>query len=105
MDAQQAELLKYASNALFGVKVSFANEMAELADALGVTWEPIRQALILDPRIGDGHLAVPGPDGFRGFGGTCLPKDMSGLLSVARDANIDLDVISAAVSSNQRRRP
>ena len=102
--ATEAELLKYASNALFGVKVSFANEMGELADRLGVPWEPVRRALVLDPRVGDGHLAVPGPDGAHGFGGSCLPKDMSGLLALASTLGVDLDVVEAAVHANARRR-
>ena len=104
MTAGEAELLKYTSNALFGVKVSFANEMSELAESMGISWEPIRRALILDPRIGDGHLAVPGPDGLSGFGGTCLPKDIAGLLSVARCAGVELDVVEAATRGNRRRR-
>ena len=100
----EAELLKYAANALFGVKVSFANEMADLAERLGASWESVRAALVLDPRVGDGHLAVPGPDGERGFGGKCLPKDMAALLTVAADVGVDLDVVTAAVHANQRRR-
>jgi UDPglucose 6-dehydrogenase len=104
LDSTGAELLKYASNALFGVKVSFANEMSELADRLGVAWEPLREALLLDPRIGDGHLQVPGPDGQRGFGGHCLPKDMSALRALAEQLEVPLDVVAAALSANQRRR-
>lgn len=104
LDATAAELLKYTSNALFGVKVSFANEVAELAGRLGVDWEPIRQALVLDPRVGDGHLAVPGPDGLPGFGGSCLPKDMAGLLAVAEAAGVELGVVREAVAGNARRR-
>jgi UDPglucose 6-dehydrogenase len=104
LDSTEAELLKYASNALFGVKVSFANEMDALADRLGVSWESVRSALVLDPRVGDGHLAVPGPDGLRGFGGRCLPKDMAGLLAVAEDAGVELPVVTAALSANRRRR-
>lgn len=100
----EAELLKYASNALFGVKVSFSNEMADLAERLGASWEEVRKALVLDPRIGDGHLMVPGPDGQRGFGGKCLPKDMAALLHVAADHDVELEVVSAAVRANQRRR-
>lgn len=100
----EAELVKYAANALFGVKVSFANEMADLAESLGVNWEPVREALVLDPRVGDGHLMVPGPDGERGFGGKCLPKDMAALLTVAADHGVELDVVAAAVRGNHRRR-
>lgn len=100
----EAELIKYAANALFGVKVSFANEMAELAERLGASWEAIRAPLVLDPRIGDGHLAVPGPDGERGFGGKCLPKDMAALLNVAAEHGLELEVIAAALRANGRRR-
>lgn len=100
----EAELLKYTTNALFGVKVSFANEMADLAVRLGASWESVRAALVLDPRVGDGHLAVPGSDGERGFGGKCLPKDMAALLSVASDHRVDLDVVAAALRANGRRR-
>lgn len=103
--ATEAELLKYTANALFGVKVSFANEMAELAARLGVDWGTVRKALVLDPRVGDGHLGVPGPDGLRGFGGSCLPKDMSSLLAVASSVGVDLDVVAASVAANRRRRP
>lgn len=101
MGATEAELLKYASNALFGVKVSFADELAR---RLGVGWEPVRRALVLDPRVGDGHLTVPGPDGERGFGGSCLPKDMAGLLAVGAECGIELEVVEAAVRGNRRRR-
>jgi UDPglucose 6-dehydrogenase len=104
MGAAEAELLKYASNALFGVKVSFANEMSELAQGLGLDWESVRQALVLDPRIGDGHLAVPGPDGLSGFGGSCLPKDMAGLVAVAKEAGVELAVTAAALRANTQRR-
>lgn len=104
LDATSAELLKYASNAIFGVKVSLANELAELGTALGLDWEPVRRALVLDPRIGGDHLSVPGPDGILGFGGSCLPKDMFALASAAADVGVALPVVVAAVDSNQERR-
>ena len=104
MSAAEAEMLKYASNALFAIKVSFANEMHELAERLDIAWEPIRRALVLDPRIGDDHLQVPGPDGRPGFGGSCLPKDIAALLAVAADADVELEVVMAALRANARRR-
>ena len=104
MDSTSAELLKYASNALFGVKVSFANEMAELAQSLSIPWEPIRAALVLDPRVGSGHLAVPGPDGRVGFGGSCLPKDIASLLSFSRMQAVAMPVVSASFEANSHRR-
>lgn len=102
--ATEAELLKVSANAFFAVKVSWANEMAELAAALGVPWEPVRGALVLDPRIADDHLRVPGPDGLPGFGGSCLPKDADALLAVAEAQGQDLPVLAAAVLANRRRR-
>lgn len=104
LPAIEAELLKYASNALFGVKVSFANEMAELAHHLGANWESVREVLALDPRVGDGHLRVPGPDGRRGFGGHCLPKDMAALLATAASAGVPLPVVQSALEANHSRR-
>ncbi|MFT5458610.1 MAG: UDP-N-acetyl-D-mannosaminuronate dehydrogenase [Myxococcota bacterium] len=92
LSSTEAEVLKVASDALFGVKVSFANKMAELAGRLDVSWEPVRRALVLDPRIGDGHLRVPGPVGLPGFGGSCLPKDMSALVALAPSATSALPV-------------
>lgn len=104
MNCLEAELIKYASNALFGIKVSLANEMADLSERLGVDWDAVRSALVLDPCVGYGHFMVLGPDGQRGFGGKCLPKDMSALLSVAEDHGIDLAVVSAAMRANEWRR-
>lgn len=105
LSATQAELLKLSANALFGVKVSLANELAELAAALGEAWEPVRAGLVLDPRVGDGHLAVPGPDGELGFGGACLPKDLAALLASSARRGQALPVVEAALSANRERRP
>jgi UDPglucose 6-dehydrogenase len=102
--ATEAELVKYASNAFFAVKVSFANELAELATALGAGWDAIRAALSLDPRIGDDHLRVPGPDGERGYGGACLPKDVAALLAIAQAAGASLPVVASADDANLARR-
>lgn len=81
-DAAMAELAKYATNAFLALKVSFANQMADACGELGVDYAGFAQVLALDPRIGASHLAVPGPDGQRGFGGPCLPKDLAALLAL-----------------------
>ncbi|MBL8621206.1 MAG: UDP-glucose/GDP-mannose dehydrogenase family protein [Myxococcales bacterium] len=104
MEATSAEMLKYASNAFFAVKVSFANELCELAQRLGIDWEPIRAALALDPRVGADHLQVPGPDGAPGYGGRCLPKDVSALLQLAEAAGGQLPVVASAAAANRKRR-
>lgn len=103
--ATEAELVKVVANALFAVKVSFANELAEFAEAIGVRWNDLRDTLALDPRIVDDHLAVPGPDGERGFGGRCLPKDGRALLHEAAAQGLDLPVVRAALEANRIRRP
>jgi UDPglucose 6-dehydrogenase len=81
-DAVTAELAKYATNAFLALKVTFANQMADACSELGVDYAAFAQVLALDPRIGASHLAVPGHDGQRGFGGPCLPKDLAALLAV-----------------------
>lgn len=81
-DATTAELAKYATNAFLALKVTYANQMADACAALGVDYAAFAQVLALDPRIGASHLAVPGHDGQRGFGGPCLPKDLAALLAV-----------------------
>ncbi len=104
LPSTEAELVKYAANAFFAVKVAFANELSDLAAALGAAWDPVREALALDPRIGGDHLRVPGHDGLPGFGGSCLPKDTAALLDLARRSEVDLAVLRAAVEGNRTRR-
>lgn len=82
-DAATAELAKYATNAFLALKVTFANQLADACAAQGVDYAAFARVLALDPRIGASHLAVPGHDGQRGFGGACLPKDMAALLALA----------------------
>lgn len=82
-DAATAELVKHATNAYLALKVTFSNQMADACGALGVDYDAFSRILALDPRIGASHLSVPGHDGRRGFGGPCLPKDLSALLAVA----------------------
>lgn len=70
-----AELLKYTANTFLAMKVSFANELYDIAEASGIAWEDIRQLVIQDKRLGKSHWMVPGPDGLRGAGGTCVLPD------------------------------
>ena len=101
-DATTAELAKYATNAFLALKVSFANQMADACAALGVDYAAFAQVLALDPRIGASHLAVPGHDGQRGFGGPCLPKDLAALLAVLGP---QLPLLEAVAHMNRALRP
>ena len=94
-----AEMVKYASNALLAMRVSFINEMASLCEAVGVDVMDVRRGVAADRRIGH-HFLYPGP----GFGGSCFPKDLSALLALGREKDLPLDLIRATVSVNARQR-
>ncbi len=92
---RSAELVKYASNTFLAVKISFANEVAALCEALGAETDKVLGGVGLDARIG-GAFLNPGP----GFGGSCLPKDLSGFIAVAESAGRPAEVARAAQRAN-----
>ena len=77
MAPAEAELVKYVRNCFLATKVSFFNEVHAFCKQRGLDYERVRQASTADARIGGGHSQVPGPDGKRGFGGHCFPKDVA----------------------------
>lgn len=96
----EAALAKYAINSFLATKVTFMNEMYEIANAAGLEYKNIAKLVSLDPRIGQSHLKVPGPDGSLGFGGMCFPKDTAALLKYAENNSVTLNVLDAAVKKN-----
>jgi len=96
----EASLAKYTINSFMATKVIFMNEMSALAEALDCNYEVISSMVKHDPRIGDSHMQVPGPDGSFGFGGACFPKDTSALLKIASDVDAQMNVLDAAVKKN-----
>ncbi len=100
-DNTTAEFSKLAANAFLAMKVSFANALAQLSEAVGADAEAVTQVLSLDPRIGHGHLRAG-----LGFGGSCLPKDVAAVEHLARkhDANPDLFAAVLRVNRDQRSR-
>lgn len=78
MIAEESELIKYATNAFLATKVAFCNEIDLIARKYRLTWNCMRPYILLDKRIGESHTVVTEE---RGFGGTCLPKDLDGLIS------------------------
>ncbi|MHB8959108.1 MAG: UDP-glucose dehydrogenase family protein [Candidatus Limnocylindrales bacterium] len=96
-DRRSAELIKYASNTFLAVKISFANEVAGLCELLGADSAPVLEGVGLDGRIGTAFLG-PGA----GFGGSCLPKDLSGFLATAASLGYPAPVAAAALAVNDR---
>lgn len=100
--AIEAELVKRAENAFLATKVTFCNEMAAIAKAHGVDWHALRELWLLDSRIGRSHTAVFHDD--PGFGGKCLPKDLSALIDEAERAGANVGLLRAVRSRNDEIR-
>ena len=80
-----AEMVKYMTNTFLATKVSFANEMKMICDELNIDYDKVVEYSTYDDRLGKSHWSVPGPDGKLGFGGSCFPKDINGLISLAKN--------------------
>jgi UDPglucose 6-dehydrogenase len=99
MGVRSAELAKYAANAMLATRISFMNELANLAEALGADIEEVRRGIGTDPRIGT-HFLYPGA----GYGGSCFPKDVKALLRTGADAARPLRVMAAVEQANEAQK-
>ncbi|NMM27761.1 MAG: UDP-glucose/GDP-mannose dehydrogenase family protein [Glaciimonas sp.] len=99
MDVRSAELTKYAANAMLATRISFMNELANLADKLGADIEQIRVGIGSDPRIGFDFL-YPGC----GYGGSCFPKDVQALIRIADENDSGLKVLQAVEEANETQK-
>lgn len=95
MDVRSAELTKYAANAMLATKISFMNEIANIAERVGADIEQVRIGIGSDPRIGY-HFIYPGA----GYGGSCFPKDVKALEQIARSHDYEPGVLSAVEATN-----
>lgn len=98
-DARTAELTKYMENCYLAMKVAFCNEFFDIAEAVGVDYNELRELWLLDPRITRSHTWVFPDD--RGFGGKCLPKDISALIQTAADAGVKATLMQGTVEANR----
>ena len=99
MDAASAELTKYAANAMLATRISFMNELARIAEAVGADIEQIRKGIGVDHRIGS-HFLYAGA----GYGGSCFPKDVKALAHTAREHGIAAALVEAVDAVNQRQK-
>jgi UDPglucose 6-dehydrogenase len=100
MDIRSAELTKYAANAMLATRISFMNELANLAEKLGADIEAVRKGIGSDPRIGYDFLYAGA-----GYGGSCFPKDVQALVRTAQDdAGITLKVLTAVEAANDAQK-
>jgi len=104
-ESTDAEMVKYFTNTFLASKVSFANEMKLICDKLNVDYNKVIEYAIYDERLGKTHLSVPGPDGKLGFGGSCFPKDINALISVASKLGIDAEILKSVWNTNLKVRP
>ena len=99
MDVRSAELTKYAANAMLATRISFMNELANLAEILGADIESVRKGIGSDPRIGYDFLYAG-----CGYGGSCFPKDVKALISTASNNGYDLKVLNAVEAANDTQK-
>lgn len=99
MDVRSAELTKYAANAMLATRISFMNELANLAERLGADIELVRKGIGSDPRIGY-HFLYAGT----GYGGSCFPKDVKALQRTGDEAGVDLRILRAVEEANEAQK-
>jgi UDPglucose 6-dehydrogenase len=99
MDLRSAELTKYAANAMLATRISFMNEMAALCERLGADVDQVRRGIGSDRRIGHPFL-FPGV----GFGGSCFPKDVRAVMTMARQVGLDFDLLRSVERVNERQK-
>jgi len=98
-DRKTAEMVKYAANAILATQVMIGNDLEKICRRLGIDYNEMITTVQEDDRIGR-NMAVPGPDGERGFGGKCFPKDICALIYLARENKVEPHLLAEAWRSN-----
>lgn len=98
--SKQAEMVKYVTNVHLATKVALANEFKQICDSVGISYDDMIKVAKMDDRLGESHWQVPGPDGYYGFGGTCFPKDLRALISLAFACDVQPVVMLSALKKN-----
>ena len=99
--AQEASLIKYSINSFLAVKTSFFNQINDICELTGMDYSVVRQIISHDSRIGSDHTLVPGPDGERGWGGACFPKDTAAFIQWATTIGTPQTILEETVKYNR----
>ena len=103
-DSTHAEMVKYLTNTFLSTKVSFANEIYQLCEKVGIDYDKVVEYATYDERLGKSHWMVPGHDGDFGYGGHCFPKDLSALIHLAQRFGTITNVLEAVQQTNDEVR-
>jgi UDPglucose 6-dehydrogenase len=103
-DPTTAEMVKLYTNGILMTKVLFSNEIYQICQKIGVTYEEVRMLACIDPRIGSSHTLVPGPDGSLASGGHCFPKDINNLRAFCKLIDVKEKLFTAVIERNDELR-
>ena len=102
--SRTAEMVKYFTNCFLATKVTFANQMYDICEESDIDYDKVCEYALYDSRIGRSHLAVPGPDGDKGFGGHCFPKDLAAMIYFAESYEVQPTLLQSVERSNKHYR-
>jgi len=102
--SETAEMVKYFTNCFLATKVTFANEMYDICQSSNIDYDKVCEYSLHDSRIGRSHLAVPGPDGDRGFGGHCFPKDLEAMVYFSEINHYEPSLLKKVLDKNDKIR-
>jgi len=100
----EASFFKYMANNMLAMKVMMCNELHALSQEMGLDWHTITNIARTDDRLGNTHWAVPGPDGLKGFGGACFPKDTRALQHLGQTYSVAQPVLDCVIATNAKYR-
>lgn len=100
----EASLVKYGINSFLATKVVWFNQWKDLVESLGARYNVVSKSIGEDDRIGHSHAKVPGPDGKKGFGGSCFPKDTTAITHFSKVNGVDLSILEEAILANSQYR-
>lgn len=101
LKSTEAETIKYFLNSYLAIRVIFANQIYDLCEKLGIDYDAVKECVVKDRRISDSHFEV-WHEGYRGYGGFCLPKDTKSLLGLAKKMDLDFELLEAADAINEK---